>query len=199
MNDFPLPKADTEKSQAILLAAEKLFSDSGYHITSVEDIAKAAGVSKGLVLYHFNSKTNLLQHLLINNIQTVAKQVEAIIQTNVTVRAKIRSTIITYIEHGNRRLNIIREAHLAGPADMDSNTHAYIHMLVEEERLRLVRLVENGVARGEFRPVNSTVAANMLLGAIHELIAGSALGNKPLHADQAADEVTSIFCDGIGV
>ena len=68
MNDFPLPKADTEKSQAILLAAEKLFSDSGYHTTSVDEIAKAAGVSKGLVLYHFNSKANLLQHLLINNL-----------------------------------------------------------------------------------------------------------------------------------
>jgi AcrR family transcriptional regulator len=83
MNDFSLPKADTEKSKAILLAAEKLFSENGYHNTSVEEIAKTADVSKGLVLYHFNSKTNLLQHLLINNIQTVAKQVEAIIQTNV--------------------------------------------------------------------------------------------------------------------
>lgn len=199
MNDLSVPKADTEKSKAILLAAEKLFSESGYHTTSVEEIAKAAGVSKGLVLYHFNSKANLLQHLMINNIQTVTKRVEAIIQTNMTARAKIRLTVVAYIELSNRRLNIIREAHLAGPADMDNNTHAYIHMLVEEEKLRLVHLIQNGIDSGEFRPIDSHVAANLLLGAIHELIAGSALGNKPLHVDQAADEVTSIFCDGIGV
>lgn len=199
MNKFSLPRTDTEKSQAILAAAERLFSENGYHMTSVDEIAKAAGVSKGLVLYHFDSKARLLQILVINTIRTIVEQVEAIVQTEMPARAKVRATVLAYIELGSRRLNLIREAHLADPAGMDTDAHAYIHLLAEEERIRVVRLVESGVAGGEFRPVDSTVAANMLLGAIHESISGSALGNRPLRVDQAVDEITSIFCDGLGV
>ena len=44
----------------LVQTAALLFAQKGYHATSVEQIAKAAGVSKGLMYNYFNSKTDLL-------------------------------------------------------------------------------------------------------------------------------------------
>ncbi len=54
--------------QDILAAARRLFSETGLHGTSLRDIEKASGVSKGLILHHFETKENLyaaVQDLLI--------------------------------------------------------------------------------------------------------------------------------------
>jgi AcrR family transcriptional regulator len=46
--------------EAILSAAEALFSTSGFNAVSVRDIAQAAGANPGSVTYHFKSKDGLL-------------------------------------------------------------------------------------------------------------------------------------------
>ncbi|MFA6582735.1 MAG: helix-turn-helix domain-containing protein [Elusimicrobiaceae bacterium] len=56
-----MARTGSEKSKAaILSAAEQLFAAEGFSATSVDDIAKAAGVNKALIYYYFKSKENLL-------------------------------------------------------------------------------------------------------------------------------------------
>jgi TetR/AcrR family transcriptional regulator len=43
----------------VLEAATRLFSQKGLHGTSLRDIERASGVSKGLILHHFETKENL--------------------------------------------------------------------------------------------------------------------------------------------
>ena len=51
---------DKERTiQEVLTAATCLFSEKGLHGTSIRDIEKASGVSKGLIMHHFGSKENL--------------------------------------------------------------------------------------------------------------------------------------------
>jgi len=46
--------------EAILTAAEELFSRNGFNAVSVRDIAQAAGANPGSVTYHFKTKDGLL-------------------------------------------------------------------------------------------------------------------------------------------
>jgi AcrR family transcriptional regulator len=46
--------------EAILVAAEELFSTNGFNAVSVRDIAQAAGANAGSVTYHFKTKDGLL-------------------------------------------------------------------------------------------------------------------------------------------
>lgn len=58
MND----RRQRDKEQTIreiLTAATRLFSENGLHGTSIRDIEKASGVSKGLIMHHFETKENL--------------------------------------------------------------------------------------------------------------------------------------------
>ncbi len=54
----------TEKQESILYAALKLFASEGYNATSTSKVAKAAGVSEGLIFRHFGNKEGLLEAIL---------------------------------------------------------------------------------------------------------------------------------------
>jgi AcrR family transcriptional regulator len=51
-------KLDTR--QAIMQAAVKLFSEKGFEKTSIEELARAAGIGKGTIYSYFQTKTDIL-------------------------------------------------------------------------------------------------------------------------------------------
>jgi AcrR family transcriptional regulator len=53
-----------ERREALLDAALDVFAARGYHGSSIDDIAQAAGVSKALIYEHFESKKELHASLL---------------------------------------------------------------------------------------------------------------------------------------
>lgn len=57
-----------EREQRILDAAAELFVHYGYDKTTVSDIAREAGVSKGAIYLHFKSKNELFEGLLIREL-----------------------------------------------------------------------------------------------------------------------------------
>ena len=56
-----------ERRSAILDAALTAFSEKGYHATSLDDVAREAGVSKALIYEHFASKQELYGDLIARN------------------------------------------------------------------------------------------------------------------------------------
>lgn len=54
----------TEKQEKIIQSALQLFAKEGYHATSTNKVARAAGVSEGLIFRHFGNKEGLLQAIL---------------------------------------------------------------------------------------------------------------------------------------
>ncbi len=57
-------KAEAEETrQNILLAAERVFFEKGVANSSLEDVAAAAGVTRGAIYWHFASKTDLFLEL----------------------------------------------------------------------------------------------------------------------------------------
>lgn len=59
----------------IVRAAYRVISEQGGHRMSLQDVADKAGVSKGLVLYHFGSKSNLLLTTMRWALLTVAERI----------------------------------------------------------------------------------------------------------------------------
>jgi AcrR family transcriptional regulator len=67
-----------QTTKKIMEAALKLFSKKGFHGTSMNDIAEAAGVSKGLAYNYFKSKRHLLEALL-STIKEMVSEIEVVI------------------------------------------------------------------------------------------------------------------------
>jgi len=65
-----------ETRRHILAAALELFSRDGYDATSVAEICRAAGVSKGAFYHHFPSKQSVFLELLNDWVKSISSQVE---------------------------------------------------------------------------------------------------------------------------
>jgi AcrR family transcriptional regulator len=58
-----------ERRRAILTSAQDVFARRGYHGSSIDEIAQAAGISKALIYEHFPSKKDLHVSLLDMHVQ----------------------------------------------------------------------------------------------------------------------------------
>ena len=72
----------TEKQQKIFDTALELFAKDGVDATSTSKIAKAAGVSEGLIFRHFTNKEGLLQAILANGMERVDEYFQSVIRVN---------------------------------------------------------------------------------------------------------------------
>jgi AcrR family transcriptional regulator len=60
--------------QKIMDTALELFANEGYYPTSISDIAKSAGISKGLMYNYFESKEVLLKEIIFTGINNLAEE-----------------------------------------------------------------------------------------------------------------------------
>ncbi len=63
----------TNRRDQLIETAMELFSEQGFATTSIKSIARAAGVSQGLLYNYFSSKEELLRHIFRRG----ATQIEA--------------------------------------------------------------------------------------------------------------------------
>jgi AcrR family transcriptional regulator len=67
----------TQRREEILAAANVVFAKHGFHQTAIEEVAKAAGVSKALIYEHFSSKTELQETVLRQLTMTLFEEIAA--------------------------------------------------------------------------------------------------------------------------
>ncbi len=67
-----------DRQQAILLAAEKLFAQSGYHAVTIRQIAEEAGVPLALVSYYYGPKHELFHAIFAHWNQTIEERLAAL-------------------------------------------------------------------------------------------------------------------------
>jgi AcrR family transcriptional regulator len=58
------PSQPKETAHRILIQAMRIFLEKGYHGTSIDDITRAAGLTKGALYWHFKSKEDLLKRII---------------------------------------------------------------------------------------------------------------------------------------
>ena len=101
-----------KKKEAIINAAYKVFSKVGYYNTNTADIAKAAGVSTGIVYSYFKDKRDILFYVIKIYIKDVkAPIIDYINNLNGPIDAKdLAASLIdltTKIHHTNANLHNI--------------------------------------------------------------------------------------------
>lgn len=74
----PPPEARPDRRFAILLAAEKLFAQRGYHGVSIRQIAEEAGVPLALVGYYFGQKHELFQAIFEHWNSTIRERLDTL-------------------------------------------------------------------------------------------------------------------------
>jgi len=95
-NKVRLPK---DERRALLLSASlEVFTASGYHSASMDEIADRAGVSKPVLYQHFPSKLELYLAVLDTHIDSLVFEIQRAIQSTPDNAQRTRSTIEAYFK-----------------------------------------------------------------------------------------------------
>jgi AcrR family transcriptional regulator len=187
-----------ERYYAILQAAEKLFGEKGYQGVSIEEIARTAGVAKGLVNYHFGSKEKLLVHVLSKGTTTLFTQLESVIRTHGNATDRIRAAIEIYLTVASAGPALTRMAMMAFLEPDGSAGIRRLWLAFMDKNLgRFAELVDEGIVSGEFKPVDSHVVTQMVMAWAFDVLRTAILRKEPLDPRKAADQVTRILFEGI--
>lgn len=186
-----------ERRTQILQAARDCFAERGYAVTRVEEIAKAAGLSKGGLYVHFASKEAIFDALHDEEVARAGEALAVIRALPLPAREKLGALaagiVARYVssEQHRRFLLVLGEVGLSTPS-VQAKVLATHGMFVAA----ITEMVEEGIASGEFRPVDPRHAA-LLLKVLSDGIEGAiALGYE---MDTAAflQEAVDILLHGL--
>lgn len=150
----------------ILRAAGRLFSQRGYHGTSMRDLAAALGLTQGSLYNHWASKEELLFAIIDRISDEFLQTLEPIARGGLSptekLRAAARAHVRIIVENLDTATVFLHEWKFLG---------AEYKERIREKRDRYERLfrriLEEGVERGEFRPVDVKLASLLYLSALN--------------------------------
>ena len=97
-----------QRREAILDAALEVFAQSGFHGSSIDEIAQAAGVSKALIYEHFPSKRDLHVSLLERHTQEIFERLAESAATSDPGEVRLRAGVDAFLEFVERRRDAFR-------------------------------------------------------------------------------------------
>ncbi len=189
-----------ERPREILAAALRIFAKRGYNATRLEDIAAAAGVTKGTIYYYFKNKDALLLRLAEVDDRTEFDRLAADVAGSTgPVSAQLRTVMRKgFAEPTDETRRLLRVVYLALHTDAPHLfARAVQHALVDGWAL-LTALIERGKATGEFRAdVDAEVAARIFTsGVLLQQLWRSSMGLDtldPFDKDRMVDSTIELF------
>ena len=161
-----MPQRRAEREDQLLETALRLFKERGYHHTSMQDLADALDMQKGSLYYYIDSKEGLLRRLLARATSYLAFQADEIYAADLPPTDKLRWALENHGETMMAELDLVavylQEYHNLPPEQLAEALAVRKHY----ERV-LMQILEDGIACGDFRPVNVKMAVFGLLGMLN--------------------------------
>ncbi|RSK45386.1 TetR/AcrR family transcriptional regulator [Hymenobacter rigui] len=185
----------TNRRQLILDEAAKLFKQKGFGGTSMRDLAREVGMEAASMYNHIKSKDEILDLICTRIAHTYISQLAEIEQTEASyadkVKALIRLHIRLMIEDGaavsvaNHDWKYLPEPQLTAFKDARKNYEK-----------GFAALIEQGIAAGEFQPVNVSVALFTILSAVRWVELWYRPGRE-LSAEELEDHIITMLLTGL--
>jgi AcrR family transcriptional regulator len=142
-----------DRPQEITAAAFAAFAENGYAATRVEEVAKRAGVSKGLMYLYFKTKEELFKAVVKSVVvRRVDALIEAVETTELSSEEFIRGPLATFLRTipASPVAIVIRLLISEGHRHPDLVSY-YYDAVVRKGLAAISGFIERGVQRGEFR------------------------------------------------
>lgn len=151
----------------IVRAALKLFAERGFGATKLEEVAKAAGISKGTIYLYFPTKEELFRAVVRQELLPMLERIEAVVDAHEGSSGELLRLIAG-------RVMQVMESELGGIPKLvvseAGNFPEIATFYAEEVGARAFRLLDRilrrGVASGEFRRVDTMRVVPVFVGPV---------------------------------
>lgn len=153
------------RPQELLDAALELFVEKGFAATRTDEVAQRAGVSKGTLYLYYPSKEELFKAVVRQNIASlIAEGKEAVAQFQGTT-----SELLAYLMRewwtrvGSTRAAGIHKIIIAEVRNFPELAQFYADEVIQPAHRLFEGVVRRGMARGEFRAVDTGAVAHAVM------------------------------------
>jgi AcrR family transcriptional regulator len=110
-----------DQREAIVARAAELFARHGYHASSMNQVAQAAGLSKATLYHYYRDKDALLVHIAdahVSRLQALVAQVRALgLQPEPQLRELVRRIVEEYADAQHAHRVLTEDVKFLAPAD----------------------------------------------------------------------------------
>lgn len=140
----------------LLDAALELFVEKGFTATRAEEVAARAGVSKGTLFLYFQSKEELFKAVVRENISGRFKEWNEEFETFEGTAAEMLSYCMTswWERVGATRASGITKLMMSEAGNFPEITAFYQQEVIQPGQTLIRRIMQRGIDRGEFRPMD---------------------------------------------
>lgn len=156
----------------IAAGALEVFAERGFAATRIEDIAARAGVSKGTVYLYFDSKEALFKAAVEAGMMPALEAAEALATEDGKSAAELlRCFVFGWWDCvGATTLGAVPKLLVAESQNFPDLARWFHDNMISRAHAAVVRIVELGVARGEFRPTDARVTARIIFSPMFSFI-----------------------------
>ena len=88
---------ESNRREALLRAAARLFVEKGFDATTTRDIAEAVGMRSGSPFYHFRSKHDLLKAAIADGLETAHERMQTVTASIDDPELRLRTMVRTHL------------------------------------------------------------------------------------------------------
>jgi AcrR family transcriptional regulator len=187
-----MPRDRTNTRARLFESAASLIGAQGLHATTIDQIVERAGVAKGTVYYHFRSKDELFQALLVEGLRQLADTLRAQASDGPSRKETLAGIIRAEVEYIAKYEAFARLV-MSQLWQSDSLWNDEAIRVLHEDVFAVIReVLEAGRAEGEFRAnLKPSMAAPVIFG----MVATATLGRSASAASSAAAEAWPYLLD----
>lgn len=158
----PRPDVSEERKQQILDAAIAVFARLGFRAARMDDVAEQAGLSKGALYLYYKSKDAIIAAILQRLFAGEFKHLQALVESE--GKGPVAEQLLTLtrqfasmMQWMSKLMPIAFEFYAI--AGRDKAVRQFLKEYFTDYRHLLARLIERGIAQGEFRDINAEATA----------------------------------------
>jgi TetR/AcrR family fatty acid metabolism transcriptional regulator len=185
------------RQEQILKAAERVFAEKGFQDATISDVARQAGLSDATIYEYFASKEELLFSIPGETTRRGKEILDFHLNYIRGAANKLRSIVYHYLWFYQNNPDYASIAMLVLKQNRKFlETDAY--QVVREGSRVILRVVEEGIASGEFRSdTQPFLIRSVILGTIENLVIRRLLLGKPEDLLAFVDPITDLVIQGV--
>ena len=185
-----------QRREEIMLAAISCFAEKGYHETSMDDIVRAADLSKGTLYWHFKNKRELFQCLVRRWLEEFTERLGETLEQARTANEKLRMVVEALKENAAAQPELARaQLEFYALAVRDEEFKTWLRKNYVADRQFLESILREGIDQGEFRRIPVEQVARMVMAYLDGALLHREIMEREPTAANILDEVADTLIE----